>query len=68
MKLSDLSLKQQRAVKLTRYGKSIKQIAVIMEAEEQTVKNLLREVYRKTGTHGRVELILHFYEIREKAA
>lgn len=68
MRLVDLPLKQQQAVKLTRYGKSIKQIAVIMEVEEQTVKNMLRDVYRKTKTHGRVELILHFYSLQEKAA
>lgn len=68
MKLSDLPQREQQVIKLVRHGLSDKEIAVILEVEVQTAKNFLQTIYQRTETHSRIELMLLFYEVKEKVA
>lgn len=68
MRIADLSPRRQEIVRLIREGLSDKEIGVKLGIEAQTVKNILRAVYRETGTCNRVTLIRHFYEVTERVA
>lgn len=64
----ELTDRQRLVVKLLAQGLSDKEIAKVLTTETQTVKNLLRRIYRKTGTHSRVQLIRKTFELTEKSA
>jgi DNA-binding NarL/FixJ family response regulator len=68
VKLSELTPRRRQIVELIRDGLSDKEIGAKLGIEAQTVKNMLRNVYRETRTCNRVTLIRHFYEVTERVA
>ena len=67
MTLSDLSPRRRQIVELISAGLSDKEIGVELGIETQTVKNILKNIYRQTAAHGRIALLNHFFSVVRKS-
>lgn len=68
MKCSELTPRRQQIVRLIRDGLSDKEIAVKLNIEPQSVRNIIHAIFQQTGTNSKIALLNYFYESKEKPA
>ncbi len=57
-----LSFREQEVLEFLVRGKSYKEIAFVLSISTETVKKHASNIYKKTGTHNKVELKYSFLE------
>jgi DNA-binding NarL/FixJ family response regulator len=63
-----LSFRQQQIVSLLRRGMLNKEIAYELRLSEGTIKEYMREIFRKTGARNRVELAMWAVDQEQRCA
>ena len=66
MKLSELPKQQRRVVELIAEGKQQREIAESMNLSRRSVNNYIEIIAEKTGAHGRMAILRHFYKLEPR--
>jgi len=66
MKLNELPKQQRTLVELIAQGKQQQEIADSLNVSRRTVNSYIEIVTEKTGAHGRLEILRHFFKLVPK--
>ena len=66
MKLCELLPRERQIVRMLAEGAQCKDVAVRLNITVRTTQSHMQHIYKKTGTHGVVGMLLHFYEFKRR--